>query len=183
MSDNTANDVPALATCSPAEPSAAGALPAQPVRHRKLSAYKIQVMQRICDEIAQGRSLADICRQDWSPEYCTVARWLGKYEDFRESYNRARESQADVLADEIVSIADEMPTITVQTRHGEHQSIDMAAIQRNRLRVDARKWVAAKLKPKVYGDALQHTGPDGGPMQVMVAAWMSPQPKAEPDSE
>ena len=182
MSD--ADITTALATRSSAEPPAADAsLPAQPVRHRKLSPYKLEVMQRICDEIAQGRSLADICRQDWSPEYATVMRWIGKYEDFRDSYDRARESQADKLADEIVSIADEMPTITVQTRHGEHQVIDMAAIQRNRLRVDARKWVAAKLKPKIYGDAVAHTGPDGGPMQVMVAAWMSPQGKPEPDSE
>src|SRR5690348_6811274 len=117
MSD--ADITTALATCSPAEPSAAPSLPAQPARHRKLSPYKLEVMQRICDEIAQGRSLADICRQDWSPEYATVMRWLQKYEDFRDSYDRARESQADKLADEIVSIADEMPTVTVQTRHGE----------------------------------------------------------------
>jgi hypothetical protein len=31
----------------------------------------------------------------------------------------------------------------------------MAGIQRNKLRVDARKWVVCKLLPKVYGDKIQ----------------------------
>ena len=39
-------------------------------------------------------------------------------------------------------------------------------IQRSRLRVDARKWIAAKLLPKRYGDKLQHTGDGGGPIRV-----------------
>jgi hypothetical protein len=45
---------------------------------------------------------------------------------------------------------------------------DSTAVARNRLRVDARKWVAAKLLPKKYGDKVQQevSGPDGGPIEV-----------------
>jgi len=36
--------------------------------------------------------------------------------------------------------------------------------QKARLQVDARKWIASKLLPKVYGDKVshEHGGPDGG---------------------
>jgi hypothetical protein len=70
----------------------------------------------------------------------TVFRWLADEErqTFREQYARAREEQAECLADEIVGIAD-----------GDNEDADP---QRDKLRVDARKWVAAKLKPKKYGD-------------------------------
>jgi hypothetical protein len=44
----------------------------------------------------------------------------------------------------------------------------MEWIARSRLRVDARKWVAAKLKPKKYADKItnEHTGANGGPIQT-----------------
>ena len=40
---------------------------------------------------------------------------------------------------------------------------DSAAVARNRLRVDARKWVAAKLKPRKYGDKVAVGGADDLP--------------------
>ncbi len=61
-------------------------------------------------------------------------------------YARAREEQADFYADEIVTIADTEP--------------DAATA---RVRVDARKWVASKLKPKRYGDKLALGGADDLP--------------------
>jgi hypothetical protein len=46
-------------------------------------------------------------------------------------------------------------------------------IEHRRLQVDARKWIAAKLKPKKYGDKQQTevTGADGGPLQITEVAW------------
>lgn len=40
--------------------------------------------------------------------------------------------------------------------------------QRDRLRIDTRKWLASKLKPKKYGDKIEHSGPEGGPLVVQV---------------
>lgn len=108
--------------------------------------YSVEIATEICNLIAAGRSLVSICRdEDGMPNRCTVGRWLEKNEDFRIMYARAREDQADTLADEIVAIADEPPP---QTEHG----TDSGAVAHQRLRVDARKWVAAKLKPKKYGE-------------------------------
>jgi hypothetical protein len=101
------------------------------------------------------------------PGVSTVYRWLSDKPEFRDMYARAREDQADTLADQIVEIADQKEgdygvdgdgVLVANTDH----------IQRAKLRVDARKWVAAKLKPKKYGDKLstEHSGPDGGPIAV-----------------
>ena len=55
-------------------------------------------------------------------------------------YARAREDRADVLADEIVAIADSAEDPN-----------------KGRLQVDARKWAAAKLNAKRYGDKTELT--------------------------
>jgi hypothetical protein len=67
--------------------------------------------------------------------------WLKQDEDFLERYARAHEAQADKFFKECIEIAD-------------------AATQKNcnvaRLRVDTRKWAAARLAPKKYGDHMSH---------------------------
>lgn len=90
-------------------------------------------------------------------------------------YARAREEQADTLADEIIAIADESPALAMERGRDDEDAIlkvDGAAVQHQRLRVEARKWVAAKLKPKKYGELVKNeiSGPEGGPVQV---TWLA----------
>ena len=49
----------------------------------------------------------------------------------------------------------------------------MYQVHAAKLRVDARKWVASKMKPKAYGDRIQHTGEGGGPIEVDVSAALT----------
>jgi len=85
-------------------------------------------------------------------------RWLDAHESFRENYARARQDQADFLAEEIVQIADDGSNDTYLTEDGPKTNQDVIA--RSRLRVDARKWYASKLAPKKYGEKVEatHTG-------------------------
>ena len=76
-------------------------------------------------------------------------------------YTRAREDRADKLADELVAISDEVEVSARYEGEEVRLSLDAAAVARNRLRVDARKWVASKLKPRVYGDKLDVTAEIG----------------------
>ena len=89
----------------------------------------------------------------------------GEHEDFMDQYARAREAQAEARADEIVDIADDGSGDFTTDKDGK-EIVSHENVQRSRLRVDARKWVAAKLLPKKYGDRLQHTGEGGGPIRV-----------------
>lgn len=122
----------------------------------------------LCEMIATGSSLVRACR-DCDVGMSTVFRWLSEAPDFREKYVRAREAQAEHYAAEIVDIADETEVQQVVTPDGVVDfKLDATAVARNKLRVDARKWVAAKLLPKKYGDRVEnvHTGADGGPIDL-----------------
>lgn len=115
------------------------------------------IVNRLCTELAEGRSLRQICKYSGMPAAGTICRWLGEPKNvaFREQYARAREAQAEFYADEIIDIAD-----------NEGTAKKPKDVQRSRLQVDARKWVAAKLLPKKYGDKMEHTGPQGGAIQI-----------------
>jgi len=123
--------------------------------------YTIELGEHICELIAgTTQSLTVLCSEnDTLPHRATLIRWIGKHPEFRDLYARAREAQADVLAEEIISIADETSndTLTIQTRNGEIEAPNNEWINRSRLRVDARKWLASKLAPKKYGDKLDVT--------------------------
>ena len=129
--------------------------------------YTPEVAARICMRLSEGESLRSICNDAAMPGLRTVMRWLfdGDHEEFWQQYARAREAQAEVRADEIVDIADDGSNDFWTDKDGKAVA-DHENIQRSRLRVDARKWIAAKLLPKRYGDKLQHTGDGGGPIRV-----------------
>lgn len=130
------------------------------------SAYTDELALEICSRIASGESLVRICKDERMPDITTVYRWLREQPDFREIYVIAREDQADTLGDEIKEISDETPIIVKLDDNGEEVEVvfDAAAIQRQRLRVDARKFIAAKLKPKKWGDRTELVGAGGEPL-------------------
>ncbi|AGG31951.1 hypothetical protein MU9_2906 [Morganella morganii subsp. morganii KT] len=72
-----------------------------------------------------------------------------------QQYARAREIQAELLAEEIIEIADDSSGDVIVDDDGKEQT-NHERVARSRLRVDARKWYASKLAPKRYGDRIQH---------------------------
>lgn len=121
------------------------------------SAYTQELADLICERLADGESLRSICRDESMPDKATVCRWLAKHQDFRDQYAHAREMQADSLFDENLDIADNANNDWME-RFGEGNEgwqINGEAIQRSKLRIDTRKWMAGKLAPKKYGDKQQ----------------------------
>ena len=124
----------------------------------------------ICERLVEGESLRSICRDPDMPAISTVFRWMRLVPEFSEQYAAARDAQADTLADEILEIADDSRNDWME-KHGSDSTgwqLNGEHYQRARLRVDTRKWIASKLKPKRYSDRIQHDGPEGGPLQVVV---------------
>ena len=70
---------------------------------------------------------------------------------------RAREEQADKFFKEIIEIADDKSGDYVTTSDGQ-TIVDHENIQRSRLRVDARKWAAARLAPPTCACAVRGRG-------------------------
>lgn len=137
------------------------------------SKYSQEIVEDICFRLANGEPLTRICRDDWMPHYSTVMRWLGSgdHPDFCDMYARAREVQADYLADQIVEIADDTRRLmvaqlmpdpndprgvlqVVRDEAGNPAVIaDARALcQAAKEQIDARKWIAAKLKPRKYSE-------------------------------
>ncbi len=143
-------------------------VPKRPKKGRP-SLYTEALATKICRRLAEGESLRAICADKAMPAISTVMGWLfdGNHDEFLEQYARAREAQAEVRADEIVDIADDDTNDFTADKDGKRVA-DHEHIQRSRLRVDARKWIAAKLLPKRYGDKMQHTGDGGGPIRTEV---------------
>lgn len=92
------------------------------------------------DEQGKLMSLRAICEADDMPSESTVYLWLARNPTFSEMYARAREERAHIAADDIIEIAD-------------HETDPNIA----RVRIDARKWYAAKLNAKHYGDKTENT--------------------------
>lgn len=91
---------------------------------------------RICEYVAQGNPFTPAKLKEAAlPCPSMIFRWLETHDSFRERYARAREIQATIYADEILTIAD-----TCEDAN------------KARLQVDARKWHASKTSPKVWGD-------------------------------
>jgi hypothetical protein len=121
--------------------------------------FNQEIADRICERLAGGESLVTICADEGMPNRATVFRWLSAEETFRDMYARAREVQAEVLADEIVSLADKAPPLS-------------DAVAQARLAIDARKWVAAKLLPRKYGERTTLAGDPDAPLQNVTVTYV-----------
>lgn len=111
--------------------------------------YSRKTLEAICLRLAEGESLRKICACDDMPSRHTVQRWLLTYPEFEAAYRVARQMQADHFVDEIVDIAD---------------TESNAALAK--VRIDARKWMAAILKPKSYGALAQSGDQNSGDMLI-----------------
>ncbi len=90
-----------------------------------------ELCAEICRRISEGETMQAILKEPGMPGLTTVHDWKKADESFRQALMRAREQQAEVWAEEIMSISDdELPT---------HEEIGRA-----RLRMQARQWLAGK---------------------------------------
>lgn len=113
--------------------------------------YTPELADAICEELAKGRPLAQICEDEGMPSYTTVWRWEQKHPEFRKASAHAREHGTHYMADDCIRIADD-------------DEIEPAD---KRVRIDTRLRLIGKWNAKAYGDkvAHQHTGAGGGPIE------------------
>lgn len=98
------------------------------------SSYTKEIADQVCEHIAAGGFATDLQRFGL-PSHTTIAKWQNENEEFAAAYARAREQRGETFAQQIIEIADTEPDA-----------------QAARNRIDARKWIAGKLFPRVYGD-------------------------------
>jgi len=132
------------------------------------SSYTDRVANLICIRLAEGESLNKICKDEKMPDKATVFRWLAVNEDFCDKYARARELQAETQFDELIDIVDQPPELAhVVGKDGEliEVKFDSSYVAWMKLRVDTRKWTAARMAPKKYGE---HKAPEQKEDQTVI---------------
>lgn len=120
--------------------------------------YAPDIFDQMLDRIANGESVRQICASEGMPSLDTFYRWLREDAEKAERYARAKEQQADYYAEEIIEICDDASNDWME-RDGK-QMLDAEHVARSRLRIDTRKWLMGKLKPKKYGDKQPGNSPD-----------------------
>jgi hypothetical protein len=116
--------------------------------------YNAETAKAICGRLAEGESLASICKDEAMPARGTVYRWLLDHPEFQDIYDQARLWQGDTFADEVKDEAD--------------KAIDKDSAFAARVRMAGRQWAAEKLNPRKYGGFQRQeiTGKEGGPLDV-----------------
>lgn len=121
--------------------------------------YSQELADKICTTIStSNRSMRNICK-DLNISVASVLNWLNDNTEFLAQYTRAKELQADWLADEMMEIADDSARDTMTViKNGKKVEVENTEwVNRSKLRIETRKWIASKLKPKKYGDKQEVT--------------------------
>lgn len=121
--------------------------------------YTEELASRICFELAQGRSLRSVCRDEGMPSGVTFFSWLRTYPEFLKQYETAKQESADAMAEDLLDIADTpvMGEIKTIRPDGSVEIKQDEMLGHRRLQVDTRKWLMSKMKPKKYGEKLDMT--------------------------
>lgn len=121
--------------------------------------YTQQIADEICERIAQGEPLRQICRDEHMPAWRTVYDWLNKYEDFATAIARARELGFDAIAEDLLDIADDGKNDWMEKYDKDGEAVGYQLngehVQRSKLRIETRLKLLAKWSPKKYGDKQQ----------------------------
>lgn len=122
--------------------------------------YRQNIVDMVCDVVAScDKGLGRICdafkkdNPDF-PDESTVRSWLRTDDELATQYARAKEEQVEKLVEQIIDISDD-DSLDVAFKEDGTPFVDQQHIQRSKLRVDSRKWIASKLKPKKYGDKVE----------------------------
>lgn len=109
------------------------------------------LQKQVLEGLAQGLTVSQIHRQNPSIRRQRIAEWQAESPEYADAYARAREQGLERMADEMLEIADDVGGDS----------------QRDRLRVDTRKWLLARLMAQRYGDRVAVTGhTDAPPIQI-----------------
>lgn len=137
---------------------------------KPIYSYDEAMALHILTRLQEGKSLRSICKGPGMPSAPSVRAWVLADPVFAERYARARAEGLELMAEEIVEIADDSgqdrlvlsdePLCDGDVPDVIYGNVIPENIQRSKLRVDTRKWILSKLVPKIYGDkqVIEHQG-------------------------
>lgn len=106
-----------------------------------------QIFERVIEDIYRGRSLQSLIEDDHRVQsYEDFLRWVKRDPQRHERFKEAQEMRTEFIAGEILEIADGVGAI-------DPSSSD--TVNRDKLRIDTRKWLMSAHNKKRYGETKQ----------------------------
>lgn len=120
-----------------------------------MTTYSIELAEKFCAALAEGKGVRSVCRMKGMPSKAAVFKWLREYPEFAKLYDIATDERADTQVEEIVEIADNCKP-------------DADSVRKAKLQIYARVEAAQRMKPKKYGNRVQLGGDPDNPLGVVV---------------
>lgn len=158
------------------------------------SKFTDDLFQKICERIADGEPLRQICRDEGMPSYRVVYDWMDKDDALLKSedkkvrdtalnlssrFARAREDGHDAIAEETLRIADDGSNDWMEKRNQNGEFVGYTLngehVQRSKLRIETRLKLLAKWNPKKYGEKVELSGPGENGEHVFKNTTAAPQ--------
>lgn len=136
------------------------------------SKYTPEIAQEMCNMLADGIPLREICRQEGYPAWRTVYDWMYQDDALGEkgvglsaAIAKAREIGQDAIAEQIWIEVNQEPERILTEGGGK---IDPGYVQWQRVKAEIGLKLLAKWNPKRYGDKIAVGGDPGNPVQAQV---------------
>ena len=132
--------------------------------------YTQELADKVCQKIAQGYSMRTVCSYDDMPAISTLFKWIREKPEFSQQYAYATQERTEAMAEDILDIADDGSNdlMTIQKGNESYEIENKEVTNRSRLRVDTRKWLMSKMKPKKYGEKLELAGDKDNPLTLNI---------------
>ena len=130
--------------------------------------YSGKIADKICAEIAIGRSLRSICEDDDMPDLTTVYEWLRVQDGFSQQYAVATDERTETQQEMLIEMGDK----AIEHAEEADPKAANAVVSAYKLKADNLKWSMSKMKPKKYGDKLDLTS-DGKALPTPIYGGVS----------
>ena len=105
-------------------------------------------------------SLRQACAPRDAPTKSTVLKWVRNDPEFADQYARAREVGYALMADELIELSGTTMPFEEVVKDADGNIISRRIVDNHNIRrsmIETRKWMLAKMLPKVYGDKTENT--------------------------
>jgi len=132
----------------------------------KPETYTKEIGENLCSMIAKGRSVKSICDMEGMPSLDTFYSWNRKHKEFADNYTQATVDRTEYQLEQL----NEMGDISIEEAKNVNPKSSNAVVSAYKLKADNMKWVMARMKPKKYGDKIDHTT-GGEKLQFQVVSF------------
>lgn len=136
------------------------------------SKYTPEIAQEMCNRLANGEPLRQICRDEGFPAWQTVYDWMYRDDALGEegvglsgAIAKAREIGQDAIAEQIWLEVNQEPERILSEGGGR---VDSGYVQWQKVKAEIGLKLLAKWNPKRYGDKIALAGDRENPIQAQV---------------